>query len=853
MKKTKCKILALLFFLSGCNSNSTIKGFISSNNSPDIVVANNLFKSRGNFFTEIYAPYELRGSAIQADGKIVLVGGMQKVSEKNFFVTRLNANGTLDTSFGTGGMQNYDATGTGTDDNAVSVAIQSDGKIVIFGDINSIAGLSDYGILRINSDGSIDTSFGTNGVVRIDISGAGSYEQPNALALQSDGKIILTGASTTAGNANFTTVRLNTNGSLDAGFGAGGIVMTDVNGGGFSDYARDVLIQSDGKIVVTGSIEATAGNWDIGLVRYNVNGTLDAGFGAGGIVLTDISGTVLQDDGFSLDIQVDGKIVVGGSTYALGNSDIAVLRYTTNGTLDNTFGTGGITVVDVSGTSTTDMIYSMLLQSDGKILANGFSVIGGKNYFSATRINTNGTLDAGFATGGISIVDASRLALDNYSLTSVINSTGELFFSGNFQQGAQSHAVVAKLSSSGSVDTSFASSGYKDLIDYESYDSYDDPFGHIVFPDQKIMTAGIENSIVALKKFNSDGSVDSSFGLGGKAVVDLDSIGISFPVINTFAVQSDGKILLAGYYLANFLLIRLNADATVDSSFGTNGAAIKDINGIDRASVIGFQSDGKIIVAGDAGFDFTVARFNANGSIDNSFGTAGASSIDISGSGSVDIPRAMKVQSDDKIVVSGITMGGGADPDMTAVRFNGDGSIDNSFGTLGIAEINIDGASGPHEYVSSLAIQPDGKIVLTGESQGATNDMAIARLNTDGSVDTTFGGTGLVITDIAGFADWGRTVSLLPNGKIVVTGETMDIMAATSYALVRYNYDGSLDTSFGVNGFSIGKFGLPSDEEFYVKQVSVQSNGQIVMSGAVYNSTSSFQDYYLARLSSNGF
>ena len=347
--------------------------------------------------------------AIQADGKIVAAGGSYNGANSgthdDFELARYNTDGSLDISFGTGGKV---VAPIGNRAGASAVAIQSNGKIVAAG-FADIGNITNFVLARYNTNGSLDTTFGTGGIIQTLIS-EGSYA--SAVAIQSDGKIVAAGSAYFAENtyssvSAFSLVRYNTNGSLDASFGAGGIVTTRFsNISEASDVARAVAIQADGKIVAAGLSDFNDYGTSFSLARYNTNGSLDASFGLGGKVTTYAGST---GDSFSdVAIQSDGKIVAVGHAAFIGNITKFILaRYNTNGSLDTTFGTGGkvLTLVDESSSA-----YAVAIQSDGKIVAAGYSRIGSIGKFALARYNTNGSLDTTFGTNGIVVTSIGNSA-----------------------------------------------------------------------------------------------------------------------------------------------------------------------------------------------------------------------------------------------------------------------------------------------------------------------------------------------------------------------------------------------------------------------------------------------------------
>ena len=324
--------------------------------------------------------------ALQSDGKIVVSGRSYNGSHNEHTLVRYNTNGSFDVTFGTGGIV---TTPIGEDDGGRTVAIQSDGKIVVGGWAYNGSDY-DFALVRYNMNGSLDGTFGTGGIVTTPI-GSGD-EVAYAVVIQSDGKIVLGGFSDNGSDNDFALVRYNTNGSLDGTFGAGGRVITPIGSG--DDIAYTIAIQSNGKIVLAGN--SNDGSDNFALARYNSDGMLDGTFGTGGIVITSIGNSSLA---ISVVIQSDKKIVVGGYSNNGSNYDFSVVRYDTSGTLDVTFGTGGIVTTAIG--SGDDLGYALELQQDGKIILGGPSDNGSNNDFAIIRYDTSGTPDGSFGTGGI--------------------------------------------------------------------------------------------------------------------------------------------------------------------------------------------------------------------------------------------------------------------------------------------------------------------------------------------------------------------------------------------------------------------------------------------------------------------
>ncbi|HRI02645.1 MAG TPA: delta-60 repeat domain-containing protein [Pyrinomonadaceae bacterium] len=321
--------------------------------------------------------------ALQSDGKIVVAGRSHKpgtLLEFDFAVVRYDRNGSLDTSFGSGGKV---TTNVGIGNAEISsVAIQSDGKIVVVGKSQRAlpASFSSFAVVRYKSTGLLDTSFGTGGKVTTAI---GDQSEANSVALQSDGRIVVAGYSGDASGIGFAVARYKTDGTLDQSFNFDGIVTTSLSMNGNQDIAYSVAIQpSDGKIVVAG--ESDTPYRDLAVVRYEPNGLLDPSFGIGGVVVTDMR-TNSPEGGRDVALQSDGKIIVVGNSFGPSWYSFALVRYDPYGSLDSTFGKGGILTLPIG----TDGASTIAIQPNGQIVVGGDNSNGSNMDFALVRLNPN--------------------------------------------------------------------------------------------------------------------------------------------------------------------------------------------------------------------------------------------------------------------------------------------------------------------------------------------------------------------------------------------------------------------------------------------------------------------------------
>jgi len=390
------------------------------------------------------------------------------------------------------------------------------------------------------------------------------------------------------------------------------------------------------------------------------------------------------------------------------------------------------------------------------------------------------------------------------------------------------------------LDPTFGGTG-KVTTDFAGFD--DSAYSVALQADGKIVVAGssFPGPDFAVVRYNPDGSLDTSFGGTGKVTTNV----ISYDIATSVAIQTDGKIVVAGYTSGSnydFALVRYNTDGSLDTSFGGTGKVATGFftGSQDFVDSIAIQPDGKIITVGlvDKGSnnDFGLARYNTDGSLDTSFGGTGKVTTDFGGS--ADSASSVAIQADGRIIVAGSTSNLSSG-DFALVRYNSDGSLDPSFG--GTGKVTTDFMASD-DSAASLRIQTDGKIVAAGSTANASDyDFALVRYNSDGSLDPSFGGTGKVATDFAASYDFASSIAIEADGKIVAAGY-MNV-PISDFALARYNSDGSLDTSFGGTGKISTDFGAHSEDQ--ARSVAIQADGKIVAAG--YSGRLSFHDFTLVR------
>jgi uncharacterized delta-60 repeat protein len=587
----------------------------------------NTFSSDGKQTTNFVATNvdEAHAVAIQSDGKIVVVGETDYYSYfgtiDRIAIVRYNVDGSLDKSFSGDGIELDETFTFGT---ANSVAIQKDQKIVVAtaGEENS-----DFHpfLVRYKPNGSLDSTFGNNGTESTIATG-----EAKSIAIQSDGKIVAMGS-------NFNVARFNTNGSLDNSFSKDGKQTTDFDGQ--TGSSNSLAIQSNGKIILSGYTGAYS-NYNFALVRYNSNGSPDNSFSGDGKQVDDFESK--NDIANSLALQTDGKIVVAGSAF---------IRYNTDGNLDNAFNKNGKLPTNVNSGYT--VYTSSKIQKDEKIVVAGQTWNGSNFYSFLVRYNRNGSIDSTFSAVGIQQIELSLIEIAN---------DGKIVV-------ARGDTTLARYNTDGSPDHSFSKDGIQ---------QNDFKIASIAIQnDGKIVVAGGSYDFT-VARYNLDGSLDKSFSDDGKQTTifydpneeDNGELEQVSSYASFIVIESNGKIAVIGRYEAfdqynnspRGVIAYYNTDGSLDS---TSRFEIPNINSYTNGDLTGVAigSNDKIVI---------VSNFDEHPYGENKHVVLIGSNF----SRDLDLPfsyYSVAVQDDGKIILGG----------PVVARYNADGSIDSTFGNNG--------------------------------------------------------------------------------------------------------------------------------------------------------------------------
>ena len=705
---------------------------------------------------------------VQPDGK-VLVGGGQDFVNGTYSgkIQRLNADGTTDTGFNPGGI--------GANGFLAAIVLQPDGKILIGGGFTTYNNAPVLTVARLNADGTLDASFSPTGISIV--------RQVGSMALQADGKILVGGSMSLQGGAPYGGVtRLNANGSLDTSFNLG--TGVDSPGG----FVRSVFVQADGKLLVGGSFTSFNGQPVGNLVRLNTNGTVDAGFaiGTGAAGAAGAAGGTVR----AFAQQPDGKILVGGFFSALNGQPAANLaRLLPGGALDNTFalGTGPNSTVfslllqsngsvvaggvftqfngqarnrlaRVSSTGVLDAtfaagagpagptptfpatIFSLAQATNGQVLAaGGFTQFDGQARSGVVRLTAAGAVEPTFApTAEARGTIGSVFPMAN----------GQLLVSGNFTSVngiTAPNSFVKRLNANGSLDQTYTSTG--GFLAPQPDGSF---YG--------LATTGV--NVFSLTRTLPSGQPDNAF-----AQVSITVAAGFGPAVNV-TVQPDGRLLVYGNFpdyggAPRNGITRLNANGTLDNAFTPPTSAVAR-----RVTSAFVQASGKIVItyqepANGAVSGNMLARLNANGTLDNTF-TIG------SGGGPNSFVTLLQ-QPDGRFLVTGPTSFNGQAAPFGIFRLGIDGAFDNTFNGLA------------NSY-ALRAVQPDGRILAINGQFAST---ALVRLNTNGSLDNGFAPVSIPTSIFIG-EDLLTGVVLQPtDSKILVFGSFRSVAGQLRIGLAR--------------------------------------------------------------------
>jgi|GEM_PF-3701668 len=700
--------------------------------------------------------------------------------------------------------------------------------------------------------GTRDNSFGTAGISTVNI--GESYDARPSVTALSDGRTIVVSERKREGYRNWKSVavtRLLTNGTPDPAFGEGGTATVSFGPNVLITPSFGVahLVQTDGKVIVGGQyrVGPSQSDYDVVLARLDATGALDPTFGQGGKLA--LSFGHYTDGVVALAQQSDGKFLIGGYTRNEATSfaaEFVLVRCNLDGGVDHTFGTAGYVTTKITDN---DILYSLSVLADGRILAAGNGTIGTVNQVCLARYTSSGSLDSTFSGDGTTAlpIDAARrvdqIALhSDGSATALCDTSGTYFFGAPF---------LVHLTPEGKLDTAYGTDGTVMVAMGQINNSLSPIDG------EDVVVAGVRagDSALVVRRFTAVGKPDTGFAENGTLVNDP---GIAYdygfgPGSTTIAVRSTGQIVAAGLHVADLAftvsLLQMTAAGERETTWGGDGRAeiLHQGGGNDYIWGTAVQAQGRILVSGFSSTNRTtyhdaetfVAGFTPDGSLDPSFGSGGTA-VFSSPAGRLTSSSPLYLLPDGGIIITGnlliVDSGTSEREQAFLIRLTPDGVPDASFGENGLV-LYHDGTS---QYLSGLdaARQDDGKILLAGYDED--NGMLV-RFHSNGVVDSTFGVAGKV--EFGASQATGYRMLLRPGGEIVVAD--VDNVQLT---LRQFKPDGRIDNLFGVNGSVVAlPMGNPSAR---INSMALQSDGRIVLGGFRRNNDQ--YDGFVARVTASG-
>ncbi len=687
-----------------------------------------------------------------------------------------------------------------------AVALQADGRIVMAGAFSNGGSNLDFAVARFLANGAPDTSFSSDGKVVTPI--GLSYDFCQCVAVQPDGKIVVAGHSFNGSNLDMAVVRYTAAGVLDTTFSGDGIFTLDI--GGMENRVNEIHILSDGKILLAGDTGEN-GSGQFTLLRLSTTGVPDTTFGGGtGRVLTSFGEGYVA--GWAMAVQEDGRIVLAGES----NGDFALARYLANGSLDVSFNGTGKLVTDVSGSVSGDHVRDVAIQRDGKIVVAGYTQSGNSLDVAVARYTPGGQLDSSFSGDGIVVTD---IAGHNDSASGVAIHNDKIWIAGRTGSSSEGDFLLMRLTASGALDPAFNGNG---ISITKVGNEEDHPLAMSVQPDGKVVSAGFskngEDYDFALVRYMgeppvSDIVVERS---NGESLIDDSSLLDA----GTIAVGSNRSFSLNIRNVGAAPLTSLNFSIEGPGAAHFSVVPISSTASIPNKGLASFQVT---FAPTAAGFHGAVLKIASNDPDEGIFeihmsGSVASGTPAIVGSYSFfEYPKfqddfwTMAIQSDQRIVVAGPGRFVG---EVVVARYLPDGALDSSFDFDGLLFLPA------MEEANAIAVQADGKILIAGLKSG---NFAVARVTASGVMDSSFGG-GTVFTDFVGGSDGITGMALQPYGKIVVGGWAT-VLGIEHFAAARYLSNGMLDSSFGSGGkVSHLTYGM-------AKGVAVDGSGRIILVG----------------------
>ncbi len=869
---------------------------------------------------------EARALTIGPEGKILIAGFTHSAQNRSeAFISQLSAEGQLDAEFGTGGIMRIQASPANVQNpstRANSVGIQFDAgvpKIVATGLTRFTNGHIECFAVRLLPNGSLDSFFGDNGLAHVDASDPNAKQRNSGLwgaAIAPDGKIVAVGSARNQdGRELFLTLRWCADGKLDPAFGHQGIIRTQMGSASVpieSARASDVRIAADGKIVVGGSLARSGDGPAFAALRLLDKGQIDRSFGSQGTFSYAIGRITKPVAGraATLEIGPDGSIAVVYQGNDHNGPISAALRIRPNGHQDRSFGTDGHVVLQDHYQAKTDHeggLNDLVIEPDGALVVAGGSFTGpDSTHCTLQRLLRNGKLDPQFSSTGISAVQSAHpepTKRDSQAYEAMLAPDGKIVGVGaGTDSDGNTSFVVVRLLADGRLDAGFGQGGIvRFQPSHPRAPAKRALINSIVFDrDGKIVVAGTALDAYGMKcmavaRLLPDGSLDQAFGNSG--IIRHQIARSNGPEFWSEAAKiglgQDGNILVAGTVRddlgCHMVLLRLLADGSIDTTFGSRRSDSLTRNGIVRIAPhhpnshmqvsstqsLLVQPDGDILLSGDTHEDrdercCVVLRLKSDGRQDMSFGSGGIARIranhPTAAPNGLCLTQSLALWFDPKAGKTKLIAGGTAVDEtgknaMLVMRLTHTGQLDRSFGDHGLVLTKPAQAGRPVDSssVTGVGIYQD-KIIISGTVTlpDGSSELAMIALSPNGSRETDFGQDGISrfqtchqrAVDQCAIASW----LIMAGDKIILSGLAMNQNNFACVAFARFFCaTGQLDRSFGDSGVSLvhASYDGPPKRASEAHAVAVQADGKIVTAGSASDSNSD-ESISVARFEADG-
>lgn len=810
---------------------------------------------------------EILAVAVQPDGSVVAGGFAASGSGVRALIVRYTARGRLDKTFDRDGGV-VDAFG-GTRAEVRALTVQNDGKILIAGVVRSSQGRDVILLARLTRTGEADATFGTGGIRRTDVPGTAS-DVAEAVLVEPGGRIVVGATSTGGAGRHFTLLRYSSSGQPDSGFGSSGVVLTPSFATPSDDALADIRRLADGRYVAAGTVRPGARQTTrFGLARYTAAGALDTSFSEDGRTLIDVGDG--DDRAGAMLALSDGRVLVAGQS---GGRNIGLARVLPGGGLDPTWAGDGTLQLDfggppvdatglvlvgghfvAAGTSGPDAVMARFSQSgevvrqsgqngrvyqfgtlparvnsaatsgsDGNVVLAGAAIVGGATRLGLLRAHTSsrppqlppGSLVTDFHDDGILILSAAAQRSE-YGRGLDVLPDGRMVAAGLKIDPEQGRGiVVARLQEDGDLDTNFAVNGvlepgFERAKNHEGFE--------VLAQDDGRLRVGVSfGGFLGVMGILPSGFPDESFGLRGIATVPLgeNTMGKGFAL----ARQPDGKVVVAGGAVTYEITVRF------PPSFGTG--VVNDPFVTFGGLGFGLEEEFRLATPVKAETVLVVARLNADGSPDRSFGQRGARKVNLRRSSAESLADVVRDAAGGLIGVGTGQFGG--ERHCIAIRLKRNGKVDREFGGDGLLRFRPRNAR--HCEARAVALTPRGNIMIAGVARGSGRHLAIAaRVKPSGRLDRDFDRDGIQAVALSERGqDIANAVVVDRSGRTILAGYSQ-IGDGRSVRLARLLPSGALDRDFGLD--AIASAAVPGGTRPFITSLDEAPNGDLLAVGHV--------------------